>query len=66
LICTANVVVSSRWGNGSDLLFQTMEWKPIPVWTGYGTAFFFAGLAAPAAVAGDNLKLWKAAITGRS
>jgi hypothetical protein len=28
------------------LLFQTMEWKPISVWTGCGMAFFFAGVSA--------------------
>jgi hypothetical protein len=71
-----------------------MEGKRIPVWTGCGMAFFFAGLAAgsattefeaisanlvmvetlhvlarrrrPGGCAGDNLKRWKAAVTGRS
>jgi hypothetical protein len=40
LISKANVVLSSRRSNGSDLLFQLMEWKRISVSTGYGTAFF--------------------------
>ena len=46
LICKANVVVSGRWSNGSDLLFQTVEWKRISLWTGCGTAFFFTGVSA--------------------
>jgi hypothetical protein len=49
LICKANIVVSDRWGNGSDLLFQTMEWKRISVLTGCGAAFFFRPAKAGAA-----------------
>src|SRR6187401_2801979 len=47
LICKLNVVVSGGTSDGSDLLFQTMEWKRISVWTGYGTAFFFIGVWPP-------------------
>ena len=47
LICKVNVVVSGRRSNGSDLLFQTAEWKRISVWAGCGTAFFFTGVWPP-------------------
>jgi len=49
LISRTNVVCSGGWSNGSDLLFRTLEWKRISVWTGCGTAFFFAGMAAGSA-----------------
>jgi hypothetical protein len=46
LISETNVVCSGGWSNGSDLLFRTMEWKRISVWSDCGTAFFFAGVSA--------------------
>jgi hypothetical protein len=46
LISKANVVLSSRRSNGSDLLFQTVEWKRISAYCDCGTALFFAGLDA--------------------